>query len=901
MPRSVHSLAHVRRRSWLRRAGFAALVLAVIVPVGIQTTGAYFTADASNASAASSGAVATPTGLKVERTASKVYATANWDALTADSPLRNSQLGDRAVNYLLERSSTAEFANPVTVYSQGGNYTPDAGKSTATKMINETLAVGPTAEGPICAITVFRGASCWGQNANGQLGDGTSTARTSPVAVVGGLSEVSSISAGEGFACAINGDSVFCWGKNGAGQLGDGSSTNRSTPVKVAGLPSGQVPQLLATGSASACVVLDELWCWGQGAQGQLGTKATGSSSTAVRASAFDNLPISAIAVGAQFLCVLSEGAVYCAGANTAGQLGTGAASTGSLTAVRVAGLVGQSALASSGASSCSATATAISCWGANTASQLAAAPSAFQPAPVTTSIGSATVAIDTLSMAPNGGCVRMSDSSASCWGENTSSQSSGAAAAALGAPRAVVVAPNAGNIVKDVVRGGSTSCAVLAKTTDGKPGAALSCWGAGESGQWGTGSTSGTPRTQPSLDQIVTHPAGAVKSMVQVVAQNYAMCVIVGSDPAVKSGSARCLGESHLMGTGYADDGVVHYNPETISLLGDTVTDISLSHRSHVCAVSAGAPYCWGQNPNNQLGDTAAFAAARVTYSKYPRLVQLTDSPTVKQIVANDKTSCALTTGGDVWCWGSGSVPDRVLTGVASQISGMGDKYCAVLTASKKVKCWDGVSKTTRDVDVAGAIDVSVGDAKMCAVVAGGAVRCWDINSTSSSVSTPSGWVMTDVEVGVYGEWCARRADQTVWCADFNNHTDVPGKTSTESNGMTQIAVGTETITVPKPWSTGCLIASSSRVVCSGSTWSMIVPEAKRGSFTTTPVYPTSSTENAIPSVSLGCARGAILDTSDLTCSLKPDTTYYYRIKASESVAGWRSPQSATVVLPAG
>jgi alpha-tubulin suppressor-like RCC1 family protein len=85
-----------------------------------------------------------------------------------------------------------------------------------------------------CALLEDGGVVCWGQGHLGQLGNGSESDSAFPVDVVGLESGAAAVSCGRHFCCALlESGAVVCWGENGAGELGDGTTENRSTPVDV--------------------------------------------------------------------------------------------------------------------------------------------------------------------------------------------------------------------------------------------------------------------------------------------------------------------------------------------------------------------------------------------------------------------------------------------------------------------------------------------------------------------------------------------------------------------------------------------------------------------------------------------------------------------------------------------
>ncbi len=376
----------------------------------------------------------------------------------------------------------SEEADPSTLPPWTGAATtadggvPDAGAAATTAI---DVALG-TDHG--CAIGSEGRGWCWGDNASGQLGNG-STIPSAAAWPIARLAEsdprLSAIGAGHGFSCAIGSSAVYCWGANEHGQLGDGTTRPSGLPRRV---DTGGDVNALAVGAGHACAVVDggRVLCWGDNRSGQLGDRARGDMWASP-------VPVSgvvaagragALAAGQEHTCAIGlTGRMWCWGANGEGQLGAGSTEPrdGPVDVLAVEGMTEPdfATVVAGGGHTCALlTDGALVCWGAGTFHQLGfVAESRSRPALVA-DITLGRTAAGVVAAGASHTCAIVSGV-VWCWGANEAGQL-GDPSRTIGVtgfpPGEVALEDQASRIALGV----RTSCAVL-------NGGAVRCWGAGD------------------------------------------------------------------------------------------------------------------------------------------------------------------------------------------------------------------------------------------------------------------------------------------------------------------------------------------------------------------------------------------------------------------------------------
>jgi alpha-tubulin suppressor-like RCC1 family protein len=330
-----------------------------------------------------------------------------------------------------------------------------------------------------CALTPTGQVSCWGANDYQQLGDGSSTQRSTPTAVPG-LTGMRGLAAGERHTCAITASySVVCWGWNDYAQLGDGSTRSSANPVAVRDLTDVIA---LAAGSVHTCALRlnNTVACWGLNSDFQIDSGQGTLRTTPVTVAGLAD--VVAISAGAKFNCALQRaGTVWCWGSNASGELGRGTASVAEAAPARAAGLTDVVALAAGANNVCALKANgSVACWGENSNNQQGnglGSNDVLTPAALAGVSDVVALSAGTLSA-----CATERTGAVKCWGRNLWGEGGDATDNSIATPTLV---PSLGRLAY-LAEGARHACGLRA---DGSAW----CKGEGYEGELGNGQSGGT------------------------------------------------------------------------------------------------------------------------------------------------------------------------------------------------------------------------------------------------------------------------------------------------------------------------------------------------------------------------------------------------------------------------
>lgn len=572
-----------------------------------------------------------------------------------------------------------------------------------------------------CAVLFDGRVECWGDNGSGQLGYGEAGGYSSPV-LVAGLDDIVDVDTGWNHSCALDAaGSVWCWGSDALGQIGDDDD-----PVEDDLLPleiglSNIVE--ISLGGDHSCARTDsgELSCWGTNGHGQVGN---GDFNTQPVPDLLASFAADSISAGGTHTCARSvtDQRIYCWGDNGLGQLGDPVELEDKATPVPVVGLQGEALdFAAGDGHTCAFIADgSIVCWGKNSMGQLGLGSTLRSATPLGVD-GLAGAAV--LAASPYHTCAVDSSGAATCWGDGADGELGHGEEVPSSGP--VSVGSLAG--ADAIYAGHGRSCAHIAND--------VVCWGDHYWGLLGNGSTS-TQLMPTPLGDAVGEPVSVALGVNHTCAVNAA-------------GEVYCWGTSSYGALGSASGSTQTAQLATAAPAGSLQAAVG---SYHTCVRTVSEVTCWGHNSYGQLGDgtTDAPGSGIAVTAVLPAVEPLA-------VVAGDYHSCALLTGGAVYCWGANSdgqvgdpdgdssisTPVEVdLPATTVALGASGRVTCAALSDGR-VFCWgsnshhqlalaEDIDESATPVEIAGvsAITLAVGGEHVCAASSAGDVICWGNNT---------------------------------------------------------------------------------------------------------------------------------------------------------------------------
>jgi alpha-tubulin suppressor-like RCC1 family protein len=329
-----------------------------------------------------------------------------------------------------------------------------------------------------CEVAGDGTASCWGSNAQGQIGTGSAGGVQATPFAISTLTGVSMITTGTNHTCAIAAGSVWCWGDNEAGQCGTpGGDRPAPRQTSLAG-----ATWIDAAGATSCAVAGSEVYCWGHNDFGQVGDGSTEDRNRPKKVPGLTG--VVSVSSGVNTTCARKDDdTAWCWGAGNEGELGVGQAMS-SLVPVQV-GLTNIAQIVSGDDQVCARTTSGlVFCWGDNEWGVIGDGTTTRRLEP--TQVVGLTEVLE-IDVADEFACARKSDGTVWCWGQNDVGQlGTGTTSLFEPLPRQVLGLTDA----VAIAAGADHACARRAL-------GAIICWGSNVDAQLGDGSTAAQPEPE--------------------------------------------------------------------------------------------------------------------------------------------------------------------------------------------------------------------------------------------------------------------------------------------------------------------------------------------------------------------------------------------------------------------
>ena len=239
---------------------------------------------------------------------------ANWAQVSAGF-LHSLGVTTTGVAYAWGSNGSGRLGDGTTV-AKSSPVTVVGGITDWAQVSNSSHSLGVTATGV---------AYGWGDSSSGQLGDGTTVAKSSPVSVIGGIANWAQVSAGGAHSLGITENGIaYAWGCNNSGHLGDGTTANRSSPVTVVGGITNWAQVSAGNNHSLGITATGVAYAWGVNSSGRLGDNTVTNRSSPVTVVGGITNWAQVSAGDLHSLGVTSTGISYAWGNNINGQLGDG-------------------------------------------------------------------------------------------------------------------------------------------------------------------------------------------------------------------------------------------------------------------------------------------------------------------------------------------------------------------------------------------------------------------------------------------------------------------------------------------------------------------------------------------------------------------------------------------------